>query len=140
MGASEEAFRAEIDVHYGSPETMAEGGSASFAEQRYGVAMLFYAKSIDMLHSAYGFEEMRSRQPSPSDLPIVDGFCRSLAATLAEHPDAPVAECVRETTHRLRSITVLCERVGLPAGLYRGALQTMSEHAPTVLVDDIQWA
>lgn len=56
-----------------------------------GVALCFYRKSIDMLHTAYGFSEMRSRQPSTKDAAIIDGFCTTLAQTLSERPGAPVA-------------------------------------------------
>jgi hypothetical protein len=99
----------------------------------------FYAKSIDMLHSAYGFGAMAQRQPSPADMSIVDGYTASLGAGLRLHPDAPVRDCVREVTHRLRSISSECDRVGLPSNLYRAALETMASAAPHVAVDDVFW-
>src|SRR5690242_14379036 len=72
--ASERVFRETIDSHYGTPETMATGGDLHYALGDFGVALLFYRKSIDMLHTAYGFSQMQSRSPSNADGPILDGF------------------------------------------------------------------
>lgn len=139
FAASRDLFRSQIEGFYGSPETIASGGQEHYQLNDYGTAMLFYAKSIDMLHSAYGFAEMKRRHPSLADGPIIDGFNASLADSLRLHPQAPVAECVREVTHRLRSISSECDRLGFPADLYLTALDAMSSAAPHVPVDDIQW-
>jgi hypothetical protein len=140
LGESRRIFESRIDGFYGSPETMAAGGREHYGCQDFGTAMLFYAKSIDMLHTAYGFSQMRARQPSPDDAAIVDGFSSSLGAALSLHPRAPVEECVREVTHRLRSISTECDRVGLPSGVYRSALDAIAMHAPHVPTDDVSWA
>lgn len=137
LRASEDMFRATIEPYYGSPETMARGGEERYRLYDYGTAMFFYAKSIDMLHTA--FSHMAQRQPSPADLPIVDGFASSLGLALHAHPQAPVADSVREVTHRLRSISSECDRVGIPSQLYRNGLDSLSQTAPHVPVDDIFW-
>lgn len=139
LRASEQAFRERVDAYYGSPETMAEGGKDSYGHQEFGVALFFYRKAIDMLHTAYGFSQMQSRRPSVADVSIVDGFTASLGASLAQHPEAPVDECVREVTHRLRSIATTSDRVGIPSNLYRAALDSMAAYAPDVGVDDVFW-
>jgi len=139
LRASREAYERAIEQYYGSPEAMANGGEENYSADQFGIAMFFYAKSIDMLHTAYGFAQMAQRQPSPVDLGIVDGFVNSLGAALASHPEAPVDECVREVTHRLRSISTECDRVGLPSALYRRALNRLAETAPNVKTDDILW-
>jgi hypothetical protein len=105
LQASESAYRTTISAFYGSPETMASGGQQRERCGDAGVALFFYQKSIDMLHSAYGFSNMQSRRPSPQDTPILDGFVRSLGTTLSAHPDASVSDSIREVTHRLRSIS-----------------------------------
>src|SRR5262249_26158061 len=128
-----------IEAFYGSPETMARGGEEHYIVSDYGTAMFFYAKSIDMLHTAYGFSRMELRHPSPADEPIVDGFTVALALGLRSHPDAPVDDCVREVTHRLRSISSECDRVGLPSDLYRSGLDAIAQSASHVPVDDIFW-
>lgn len=137
--ASMRAFKERVGAWYGSPETMADGGNDSYGHQEFGVALFFYAKAIDMLHTAYGFRQMQERQPSPADLSIVDGFSSALGASLSMHPSASVDECVREVTHRLRSIATTCDRVGVPSNLYRAALDTIALYAPHVRVDDILW-
>src|ERR1019366_2041882 len=136
---SEAAYETTVSGYYGSPETMAEGGKVNYGLTNFGVALFFYQKSIDMLHTQYLFMEMRCRQPSPADVWIVEGYVNSLGASLSMHPTAPVAESVREVTHRLRTISSACQRFGIPDGLYMGALETMARDAPDVNVDDIFW-
>jgi hypothetical protein len=136
---SEEMFKASIEPYYGSPETMARGGDERRGLGDVGTALFFYAKSIDMLHTAYGFAGMERRRPSPADTAIIDGFTESLALVTSRHPEAPIADCVREVTHRLRSISTECERVGLPSDLYRNGLDLIAQIAPRVPVDDVLW-
>jgi hypothetical protein len=140
LAASEQQFRERIEGFYGSPETMASGGREHYGNQDFGTAMFFFAKSIDMLHSAYGFGKMRDRQPSPADIGIVDGFVSSLGLSLQMHPNAEVDACVREVTHRLRSISTECDRAGLSSTLYRNALNSIASSAPNVRTDDIYWS
>jgi len=137
--ASVAEYQRTLDSHYGSPETMAGGGFKAAAVGDSGVAMQFFRKSIDMLHTAYGFDQMRLRRPSQADAEIVDGFCSALEASLGEHPGAPVDEAVREVTHRLRTIATMCEGAGAPSGLYRAGLERLALAAPAVRTDDILW-
>jgi hypothetical protein len=139
LAASKTLFDDRIHAFYGSPERMARGGEQHYRLFDYGTAMFFYAKSIDMLHTAYGFAHMAQRQPSSADLPIVDGYTASLGLALEFHPEAPVDACVREVTHRLRSISSECDRIGLPSGLYRSGLDSMAQSARHVSVDDVYW-
>lgn len=139
LAASEGVYRKTIEPFYGSPETMARGGREREDDGDTGVALFFYQKSIDMLHTAYGFGQMQSRQPSPQDAPILYGFLRMLEATLSAHPDAPVGDSVREVTHRLRSISTACEGAGINSLLYREELRKIGEAAPHVPVDDVRW-
>lgn len=140
FGASERVYKETIEPYYGSPETMARGGDEAATAGDSGVALLFYRKSIDMLHTAYGFSQMQTRRPSQEDGPILRAFCESLEASLRDHPQAPVAETVREVTHRLRSITGECERHGIDASLYRTTLQRIAGAAPGVDVSDVLWS
>jgi len=121
LAASERLFKDRIDEFYGSPDSMAEGGGEHYGFNDFGTAMFFYAKSIDMLHTAYGFSRMQGRQPSPADASIVDGFVSALGASLSTHPAAPVGAVLLEVDARLHDIAGECERLGLPAGLYRNA-------------------
>lgn len=139
LAASEALFKQRIDSFYGSPETMSRGGEEHYQLSDYGTAMFFYAKSIDMLHTAYGFSQMAQRRPSVADLEIITGYTNSLAQALRLHPQAPVAGSVREVTHRLRSISSECDRAGLPSTAYRDGLESIAEHAPHVPVDDVYW-
>jgi hypothetical protein len=139
LAVSKQLFEKSIEPYYGSPETMARGGEEHYKNGNHGTAMFFFAKSIDMLHTAYGFSQMAKRRPSPADAPIVEGFTVVLALALRSHPEAPVAECVREVTHRLRSISTECDQLGLPSDLYRNALDSMARSAPHVPVDDVFW-
>lgn len=139
LSRSSAVFSDTIEPYYGSPETMADGGKAAYAEQSFGVALFFFQKSIDMLHTAYGFSNMESRQPSPADAHIVDGYLSALGASRASHPDADYSASVREVTHRLRSISAECERVGASPDLYRNALERIAREAPEVDVSDVLW-
>jgi hypothetical protein len=139
LGESREMFKATIEPYYGSPETMAKGAEDRRFLADYGTALFFYAKSIDMLHTAYGFSGMERRRPSGSDAPIIEGFAETLSYVMDLHPQAPVDECVREVTHRLRSISTECDRVGVPSELYRDGLDRIARIAPHVPVDDIFW-
>ncbi|HJZ36332.1 MAG TPA: hypothetical protein VJ204_08685 [Solirubrobacterales bacterium] len=132
-------FNETIEPYYGSPETMAKGGDERRGLTDYGTAMFFYAKSIDMLHSNYGHLGMERRRPSPADTVIIDAYAESLALVSQFHPEAPITPCVREVTHRLRSISTECDRVGLSSSLYRNGLDRIAQIAPHVPVDDVVW-
>jgi hypothetical protein len=118
LAESESLYRDCLDDHYGSPETMAEGGRLHYGNQNFGVAMFFYAKSIDMLQTAYGFSGMRDRQPSAADAWIVKGFVDSLGVSVSMHPTAVPLECANQTAGLLRSIAGDCEAAGVPADIY----------------------
>jgi len=137
LARSEERFRWMVENYYGSCDTIGRGGQERYGYGDFGTALFFYQKSIDVLHTNYLFGQMRNRQPSPDDAWIVDGYTRSLGASLAMHPAAPIDSSVREVTHRLRTIATACERVGLPSQLYREALQLMAQYAPHVKLDDV---
>lgn len=139
-GRSSQRYDETVDPWYGSPETLAAGGDERLKNGDVGTASFFYRKSIDLLHTNYGYLSMSQRRPSSNDQPIVDAYLRSLAASLQEHPGAPVDESVREVTHRLRSIASTCELEGLPSGLYRSALDRLAATAPAVDVSDVLWS
>lgn len=121
------------------PEKIAEVAKDLYGHQRFAEAMVQSERAIDLLHTLYLFENMRQRQPSPADAWIIDGYTSALGATLAMDGSADVAESVRTTTHRLRTILSAAERVGLPVNIYREALTTMGVDAGHVNVDDILW-
>lgn len=134
---SEQVYERTWRDHAGSPETFAEAGKLHYGYQNFGVALLFFRKAIDLMHTLYG--DMSRRQPSPKDLSITSGFVSSLGAALALHPEAPVDESVREVTHRLRTISSACRRTGISADLYLNALQEIARESPKVRIDDILW-
>jgi hypothetical protein len=135
-----EAHYETLVVHrWGSCETVASGGADQYGVQDFGTALFFYQKSIDMLHTQYLFGEMKHRQPSAADAWIIDGYTNSLGVSLDLHPNAPVADSVREVTHRLRTIASACERTGVAPNVYRNGLQQVAIYAPHVNVDDIFW-
>jgi hypothetical protein len=136
---SEQLFARTVSRHYGSPETMAGGGRLAEDAGNPGTATCFYRKAIDMLHTAYGFDQMRSRTPAAADAWIMDGYCRSLQRSRSQHPGAGFDESVREVTHRLRSISAECEELGLDASLYRVALDRLTVIAADVPIDDVLW-
>jgi hypothetical protein len=137
--ASAAAYETAVKNHYGSPETMAYGAEQHLQQGDFGTAVYLYCKSIDMLHTAYGFAGMERRRPSDADGPIIDGFCNALTASFGAHPEAGLDGPVREATHRLRSIASTCDGAGLSSGLYRMGLENLADIAPRVRVDDIFW-
>lgn len=137
LARSEARYAQMLDHFRGNCETIAQGGRVHYGYGDFGTALFFYQKSVDVLHTNYVILQMRSRQPSPADKWIVDGYTSALGASLQLHPVAPVASSVREVTHRLRTIATACEQVGLPSQLYRGALDFMAVYAPHVKLDDV---
>jgi len=135
---SEEVYEQTWRDHAGSPETFAEAGSIHYGHQNFGVALLFFRKAIDLMHTLYT-DGMSRRQPSPRDFSITSQFVSSLGATLAMHPAAPVDKSVREVTHRLRTISSACKRAGIPAELYLNALQEIANASPNVKLDGVLW-
>jgi hypothetical protein len=138
FSVSEKVYERTWRDHLGSPETFAEAGGNHYGHQNFGVALLFFRKAIDLMHTLYT-GGMSRRQPSARDFAITSQFVSSLGATLAMHPAAPVDESVREVTHRLRTISSACKRAGLPADLYLNALQEIASASPNVRVDDVLW-
>jgi hypothetical protein len=139
LAKSEGRYNRLVENCWGSCETVGRGGQDRLEHRDFGTALFFFQKSIDMLHTNYIFADMKSRRPSAADAWIVDGYTSALAASLSQHPNAPVRDSVREVTHRLRTITSTCERVGLPPNLYREGLAQIALSAPAVNVDDIFW-
>ncbi len=119
--ASEGVYRESIDRHYGSPDTMAAPGEEHYGRQNFGVALLFFAKSVNMLHTAYGSLGMQTRRSSAADRGIVDGFVKSLGASRAMHPSAPVGDIGRQGVLLLGAIAGDCDAARLPSDLYRRA-------------------
>lgn len=123
----------------GGPERRGEQARASYGHANFAEALTQYESAIEALHDLYLFENMRQRQPSPADAWIVDGYTSSLGAALSMNPNLDVTESVRTVTHRLRTITTTCRRVGSPDATYTGALDLMAQYAPHVNIDDILW-
>lgn len=141
FAASQRVYSESWRKYAGSPETFVDAGRDHLGNQNFAVAMLFFGKSIDLLHTLYtsGGAGTATRQPSSEDLAITSAFTESLEAALESHPTAPVAEPVREATHRLRTISSACQRAGVPADPYLSALQDIAAASPSVNVDDILW-
>lgn len=129
LAESRRVFEATLGERYGSPESMAGPGEEHYGHQNFGVAMFFYGKSIDMLQTAYGFFGMGDRQPSPADAWIVDGYVRSIGASLAMHPQAPVGDSAATTLGLLRDIAGECQRVGVSHQLYSDAAEQVALEA-----------
>jgi hypothetical protein len=130
-------YEATFRDHFGSPETFAQPAQDCYGHQEFGLALLYYQKAIDLLHTLYVIGSFERRSPSPQDMPITDGFLSSVGASLAMHPGAPIDDSVREVTHRLRTIATSCDRAGLNSGLYRNALNELAAAAPNVSLDGL---
>lgn len=128
-----------IGNHYGSPETIAAGGTRREDLGDIAASLFFYQKAIDLLHTLYVSSAMGSRQPGDRDRPIIDGYLETLADVRARRSGAPVADSVREVTHRLRTISSACQNAGLDAILYVAALDRLGRDNPDVNVDDVLW-
>ena len=136
LSASEDRYKSTMRNHAGSPETFASAGSQASENQEPGVALFYYQKAIDLLHTLY--DQFQRRQPSPADAPIIEGYLRTLRSVLDVHPNADVSASVREVTHRLRVISSSCERVGYASSLYRDALLELPLIAPGVSLEGLR--
>jgi hypothetical protein len=113
----------------GDPETLGSGAAWFYLSSEFGAAALMYQRAIDLLHTIYCCSGMGSRQPSPADRAIVDGYLNSLGASLSMHPDAPVQDSVAEVAHRLEDIRATCKAAGIQESLYRQALLRLAPKA-----------
>lgn len=139
ISACESNFNASVSPYYGSPETMAQGAWDALGVDDPGTALFFNRKSIDILHTHYIASSSVQRTPGPNDSPIVIGFISTLSIVKESHPGADLTETVQEVTHRLRSISSLCQRSGLPADQYLSVLDEIARLAPEVDVSTVLW-
>lgn len=137
MAASERAFEDAVIDYHGSPERMAMGGYEHYWREDFGPSLLFYRRSIDMLHTEYAVGGSTARYPSVEDQAIVDGFVYALSASLELKPDAPVDDTVRVVTLWLQGIVTACVEAGLSSDLYSGALESLAFRASSVPAEDI---
>ncbi len=132
--------------HYGSPDTIASGGTLRSQVDDPVAALFFYQKAIDTLHSIYvgGFDDHGpaswSRQPSKRDLDIVDAYLQTLGQVRSLRPAAPVGGTAVEVTHRLRTISSQFKRYGLDPKPYLDRLNTLGEVAKDVDVSGVFWS
>lgn len=128
IAQSEAAFTATIDGFLGSPEAVAEGGELNYGSQNFGVACFFYAKAIDMLDTAYGFNQMQARQPSAADTPIVHGYVNAVGVSVSMHPGAVDALWAQAeaVVAQLNQIGAVAPRAAASAALYLDACQKIA--------------
>lgn len=137
LRSGESRYAAAIGRYYGSPETIARGGLERRDDP--AAALFFFQKSIDLLHTQYGFLGMKTRRPGPADDAITEAYLNTLTRVREMRPDAAVADSVREVTHRLRAISSECKSRGLDPGPYLAVLGRLGDLTPDINVDDIFW-
>ena len=135
----EARYQGLVGRHYGSPETIAEGGIQRLQANDRAAALFFFQKAIDLLHTNYVVNEMRQRRPSDNDLPIIGAYLDTLSAIRADRPTTPVAASVQEVTHRLRTISTACQDARIDPSRYLAALAQLGEIAPDVDVSRTFW-
>ena len=140
LAESNRRYQANLERFLGSPESIAAAAQNRLEHNDFGVALFLFQKAVDLLHTHYGYLDMRQRTPSAADSPIVAGYVSALTATLEAHPNSSVNASVREATHRLRSISTECQRRGLPTDIYTSALSQMGQMAAHVDIDDVLWS
>ena len=139
LQAGESRYERLIGRHYGSPESIADGGRRRMMAGDPTAALYFYQKSIDLLHTHYVVHEMRDRKPADRDTVITDGYLGVLHHVLERHPAAPVAPSVHEVTGRLRTISTACRNRGISGHRYLSALEQLGRMTPNIYVDDVFW-
>ena len=135
----EERYQQTIGQHYGSPETIAAGGVQRLRAGDSAAALFFFQKAVDLLHTNYLFNEMRLRQPTDRDLPIIDAYLETLAEIRVQRPTAPIAASVKEVTHRLRTISTACQDARIDPSRYLDALTRLGQIASDVDVSGQFW-
>lgn len=144
LRSGEDRYSTLVRNHYGSPDTIAAGGTQRIELGDPAAALFFFQKSIDTLHSIYvassdGRAQWR-RQPSNRDLGIIDAYLQTLGQVRGLRPGAPVKESVVEVTHRLRTISSAFKRYGIDAAPYLERLNTLGKLAPDVDVSGVFWS
>ena len=143
LSSAESRYGTLVRNHYGSPDTIAAGGTQRMQQGDPAAALFFFQKSIDTMHSIYvtssGPTEWR-RPLSNRDLGIIDSYLQALAQVRGLRPGAPVKESVVEVTHRLRTISSAFKRHGIDARGYLERLDTLGQLAPDVDVSGVFWS
>lgn len=121
------------------PEKVAQQAQNAYRNQDWFESFGLYVKAVDKLHDFYVYEQFKNRQPSPGDAWIVQGVASSLGVTRELVPDAPIADGVREVTHRLRTIVTAVGRAGGNPALYQRTLDEVGRLTPDIDVSDIFW-
>jgi hypothetical protein len=121
------------------PEKVAQQAQNAYRTQQWFESFGLYVKAVDKLHDFYVYEQFKNRQPSPGDAWIVEGVSASLGVTRELVPDAPIAEGVREVTHRLRTIVTAVGKAGGNPTLYQHTLDEVGRLTPDIDVSDIFW-
>jgi hypothetical protein len=135
----ERRFEHEVTKHYGSPETITQGGVAALERGDIATGLFFFQKAIDLLHTLYDFSGMRNRRPGEQDSAILALYLRTLADVLRVDPGSDVSRSVVEVTHRLRTIATVCADAGSDPSRYLTALSELGELAPDVDVSGVFW-
>lgn len=103
-----------------APEENAQKGYECLNAGNVIDALEHYTMAINMLDTLYRFEGMRTRQPSPADAWIVDGYVAALERAISFSPTA--ASAAASVVGQLQAISAECRRVGAPSALYDGAV------------------
>ena len=143
LAAGESRFNSLLSRHYGSPDTIADGGDQRRNMGDLTAALHFYAKAIDTLDSIYvcaGEEpDSWSREPSAEDIGIVDRYIATLRQIRDARPAALPNRSVLEVTGRIRRISSKFRRHGLNSAEYVRRLDDLAAVAPEVDVSGLYW-
>lgn len=144
LGSGRSRYESLVSKHYGSPDTIADGGDQRMQLNDLAAALFFYQKAIDTLHSIYlgfgdGGPSSWGRQPSSRDHLIMDRYLSALRTVRELRPGASVQSSVREVTHRMRTISSQFKRFGLDSSPYLGRLDDLGRIASDVDVSDVFW-
>jgi hypothetical protein len=146
LRAGERRYEELIRNHYGSPDTIAGGGSQRLHQGDPAAALFFFQKATDTMHSIYvcGSSDTGpaswARQPNASDFGIVDSYLQTLGLVRGLRPAAPLKASVVEVTHRLRAISTKFKQCGLDPNPYLDRLNKLGQLAPDIDVSGVFWS
>jgi len=89
------------------PDELAQRAHRQYGSFNFVAAAELYSQAVDKLHTMYVVGECKYRQPSQSDISIMEGLVSAVEAALARDSNAPVRSLAEQSIGYLRQIVEL---------------------------------
>jgi hypothetical protein len=108
------------------PDELAQRAALAYGSQQFTSAAEAYAQAVDKLHTMYAVGNCQFRQPSPDDLPILEGLVNSVGAAIAMGSAAAVRQSAESSLHYLGDLERTLSARGQDTQMFRQAIENLS--------------